>query len=277
MQKITVLGASGFVGSNLVKKIEKMQIDAFLPAKGDESIFERNLNNVIYCIGMTADFRTKPFETVEAHVSFLAKVLEKCKFDSFLYLSSARIYIANNLSEVATEDQPISVNPVTDPNDLYNISKLMGESLCLNCNKPGVRIARLSNVFGSDFDSSNFLTDILKDIISKQKIVLRTSLVSEKDYISVDDVCYLLLKVLLSGKKQVYNIVSGRNISNNQILNKIREFMPFDLKVVEDAPTIKFPPISNERVKQEFDFRPTKTLLEEIPILIHAYQDAMNV
>src|SRR5260370_39943856 len=125
MKRITILGGSGFSGSRLVTRMKELRIDCFCPARGEE-IADRNLGTVIYCIGLTADFRTRPFETVEAHVSKLREVLKGCEFDSLLYLSSARLYLRQE--GIAREDDPVQVNPLQDDH-LYNISKLMGESL----------------------------------------------------------------------------------------------------------------------------------------------------
>ena len=41
--------------------------------------------------------------------------------------------------------------------DLYNISKLMGEALCLASHSQKVRIARISNVIGNRKNHNDFL------------------------------------------------------------------------------------------------------------------------
>jgi len=43
---------------------------------GGRTPFRIDPGHVIYCIGLTADFRQKPFETIEAHVSKLAEVAQ---------------------------------------------------------------------------------------------------------------------------------------------------------------------------------------------------------
>ena len=64
---VTILGSSGFVGSNLKNKLVSVGINTYTPHRSEE-LSGKNLGHVIYCIGLTADFRTKPFETIEAHV-----------------------------------------------------------------------------------------------------------------------------------------------------------------------------------------------------------------
>ena len=50
-----------------------------------------------------------------------------------------------------------------DPGDLYNISKLMGESLVLNDSRNGFRVARISNVVGPSQPSATFIGSLLNE------------------------------------------------------------------------------------------------------------------
>jgi nucleoside-diphosphate-sugar epimerase len=187
---ITVLGATGFIGSNIVSKLVNDGEQVYAPERGED--FENNdLGDIIYCIGMTADFRTKPFETVDAHVCVLNRILKKCRFNSLTYLSSTRVYI-NASKAVAEENDKILVDPFSS-DELYTLTKLTGERLCLSSGK-NVKIARLSNIYGSDLNSDNFLADIVRRIYNDGEFTLYSSLSSAKDYLFIDDaVNYLLI------------------------------------------------------------------------------------
>ena len=115
---VTVLGATGFIGSHLVEKLKKLGMRVFAPRR-DEEVEGRDLGRVIYCIGLTADFRERPIETVEAHVCRLARVLRDCDFQLLLYMSSTRLYKSNPAP--AREENAIQVTSL-DPDDLYNAS-----------------------------------------------------------------------------------------------------------------------------------------------------------
>ncbi|HXP50012.1 MAG TPA: hypothetical protein VN922_08665, partial [Bacteroidia bacterium] len=93
--KYTILGSNGFIGSSLHKYLSERSEDCFCPPRNYIFDEKENLGHVIYCIGLTADFRDNPIETVNAHVSKLIKVLENTKYESFLYLSSTRVYAGN--------------------------------------------------------------------------------------------------------------------------------------------------------------------------------------
>jgi len=228
--KFSVFGSNGFIGSNLVNFLKSQKIECHELEPNDEKIFEKPLGHVIYCIGVTADFREKPLDTVNAHVCLLHKILKKCKFDSFLYLSSTRVY-AN--SSTTNEDAQLIVNP-NKFEEIYNISKIMGESLCLASEKPNVRIVRLSNVVGNNSNIDDFLSSLIYDAIINKKIILHTTLDSEKDYVHVNDVVNILPKISLHGKNSIYNIASGQNLSNEKIMKKIQEITNCGFEVAEN-------------------------------------------
>jgi nucleoside-diphosphate-sugar epimerase len=266
---ITILGASGFIGSHLVNRLQKYKLEFQAFGRGD-SLPSTNLGRVIYCIGLTADFRSKPFETVEAHVCTLLELVRNCQFDSLLYLSSTRLYAGSDSSD---EEQLLRVSP-HHASDLYNISKLMGESITLNCGRTG-RVARIANVYGPDFKSDNFLASVLRQAVNGEKIVLHTAPDSEKDYVWIADVVEQLIWIAAEGKEQIYNVASGVNVSNRELAEKLGQLMGCEVAFAAEAPLIKFPPITVKRVRREFGFIPS-TLLPDLPWLVQLYKEASS-
>jgi nucleoside-diphosphate-sugar epimerase len=258
----TVLGSTGFIGTNLVASLREQGHEIFAPRIADLDIGRRDLGDVIYAIGVTADFRSRPFDTVEAHVCVLRRVLESASFDSFLYLSSTRVY-----AHAATTDEAerVTVDP-SDPDELYNISKLMGEALCLGMDRETVRVARLSNVYG-DVTGPNFISEVLREALGTRRIRLRSSLSSAKDYVAIRDVVGILPLIARGGKARLYNVAGGRNVSHGELLGALGRLVPVTVDVRDDAPTIVFPPVSIERVRAEFGFAPAD-IIAELPGLI---------
>lgn len=261
-QVFTIIGANGFIGSHLVNYLRSLGHICNVPGKDDHTLFTKPLSNVIYCAGITSDFRTRPFDTVEAHVSLLSKILELSDFQSLVYLSSTRIYIH---SDSTSESSPI-LTKVNEPEDLFNLSKLLGESICLNSGRKNVRSARLSNVLGDDFGSDNFVISLLREAKATGKINLFTTLDSEKDYIHIQDVIELLLQISLNGQHSIYNVASGQNQSNRVIIEKINEIIPCEIHISETARKIQFKPIEILQIKKEFNFSP-RSILDLIPEL----------
>jgi nucleoside-diphosphate-sugar epimerase len=265
MRLVTVLGASGFIGSHLVARLQELEIEHVAVARNDE-IPDKHLGHLIYCIGLTADFRSRPLETVEAHVCHLLGVLRTCTFDSLLYLSSTRLYRA---AMIAKEDQDITINPA-NPSDLYNISKALGESMLLS-SEPRARVARLSSVYGPDWGSENFLTSIVRAAVDQKRVVLQSSFDSEKDYINVTDAVDILIKIALSGQDRIYNVASGVNVSHRELAERLGNLTGATFEVAANAPRVAFPPISVERISREFQFQ-AASVIEDLEILVQAYR-----
>jgi nucleoside-diphosphate-sugar epimerase len=270
MSLITILGASGFIGSNLVAELERRKAE-HLAIRRNDQIPQQNLGDVIYCIGVTADFRSKPFETVDAHVCRLREILKDGEFESLTYLSSTRVY-GNNVAP-AREEDPIAVAPA-NPSDLYNISKAMGESLALNCGR-NARVVRLANVYGADVSSENFLATVIKDAITTRKLVLKTSKDSVKDYVSIADVVPALIEIATRGRERIYNLASGVATSNAELAAGLCKAANCEVKFVGNAAQVIFPPIVIDRLRNEFDFKPAR-VLDDLNGLVGLYREMMR-
>src|SRR5262249_52328654 len=162
--------------TNLCRRLRGLGLEHYAPER-DEGLRGRELGGVVYFIGLTAGFRSRPLDTVDAHVCPLASIFRDCILDSILYLLTTRLYGCR--SGVAREEDEIFTRP-SEADDLYNVLKAMGESVVLSCGKRG-RVARISNVYGGDFDSDNFLSSVIRDALAKGAVTIRTSPDSAKD------------------------------------------------------------------------------------------------
>jgi nucleoside-diphosphate-sugar epimerase len=203
---------------------------------------------------------------VTAHVGKLNEVLRDCRFDSLVYLSSTRVYQG---AAETVEEGPLQVSPAA-AGDLVNLSKAMGESLALNCGRP-VRIARLSNVYGPDFRSQNFLASVIRDALGDGVVTLQTAPESAKDYIHVGDVVDLLIRIGASGTQRMYNVASGCNVSHADLLRHVQGLTGCDVRALPAAPAVVFPTIRIDRVQQEFGFSP-RGVLGDLPWLVECYR-----
>ena len=266
----TVLGADGFIGRHLVRRLQADAVPVRACGRAElanEGLLDCELGHVVYCIGLTADFRERPFDTVEAHVGVLASLLRRARFDSLTYLSSTRVYAH---SAAANEDSPLTVRP-GDPGDLYNLSKLAGESLCVASGRP-TRVVRLSNVYGDDLDSENFISEILRQAACEKKVLLRSSPASAKDFVSIDDVTSWLVPVARHGRERFYNLARGENTSNQVLASRLRE-LGVEVKFTAATSDSIFPRIDCSRVGQEFHAA-RHDLLEDLPSLLKSFSDA---
>ncbi len=251
----SVFGASGFIGSALVSHLRKKgrRVRAIGRRDGDAVLQSREpLRHVIFAIGVTADFRSRPFDTIDAHVTMINRILREGDFLSLTYLSSTRVYQDN---ATTSEEGPILVTP-TSPSAPYNISKIAGESICLNCGRPNVRVARLSNVVGLGAGQQAFVDQLLREGLNRGAIALRSHPDSAKDYIALEDVLRLLELISAQGQETIYNVASGEQTSHREVIEIIVRETGWRADLDLTAPRVDFPQIDTNRIKREFGFVP---------------------
>lgn len=256
----TVLGAQGFIGRALSQWLSANSYEVYKPAR-QLSLMDVTTSlrgHVVYCIGLTADFRSRPWDTVDAHIGVLRHLLAEGNFASLTYLSSTRVYQG---SDVGHEDASLVVCP-KEADQLYNLSKLMGESLChaSHCLERPVRVVRLSNVLGSDLTSANFIYSLLREALTTGSIELNSNPDSAKDYIVLSDVTSMLEQIALRGQAHCYNLASGQKISHGEIVQIIAALTGAYVSVTPHAPLISFPSIDIRRLREEFNFTPQSPL-----------------
>lgn len=263
-ERFTVFGGGGFIGSRLVKTLTTT---GHTVVTIDRSSWPENgadLGHVIFTIGMTAQFRGLPFETVETQIFRLYDALNRYRYSSFLYLSSTRLYQG---AVTTSEDTNISACP-NDPDAIYNLTKATAECLCQSINNPAVRVVRLSNVYGPELDSNLFLADVMREAALTGRVTFRSHPLSAKDYVHVSNVADLLPSIALKGTKRTYNVGFGRNVNNAEIGAALAK-LGIMINYLPDAPELSFPEIDISRLTAEFP-QPTFELLPTIPALLEA-------
>jgi nucleoside-diphosphate-sugar epimerase len=262
----TVLGATGYVGAALVAALERGGHLVHPVTRGTlPALLEtrRNAGHVIDCIGITGDFRNRPHDTAEAHVGVTARCLARLEFDSFLFLSSTRVYAR---AASTHEGSPLACLPA-DPSDLYNLTKLAGEALCLADPRPTVRVVRVSNIHGGSLPTDTFLGALLQEGRTTGSVVFRQSPRSCKDYVSLADVTHLLPLIAVYGRHRLYNLASGVNTSHAAIALLLRRHAGWRVSFAPNAPAVRFPPIDIGRLATEFG-RPLSNSSEQIARLV---------
>lgn len=259
MTSYTVLGAQGRIGRALVAALRAQGLAVFAPQRDDPALFTQELGWVIDAAGITADFRQRPHDTVQAHVCRLGPLLQRARFEGFLYLSSTRVYAG---SRGTCESTPLQVNPL-EGGDLYNLSKLLGEALCLNDARPTVKVARLSNVVSPGDDSGPDFVPSLWREARRGRIVLRSAPDSAKDYLHLADVCELLPRLAQQARHRLVNLASGRQTTHAQWVAHIAAHTGCEVAVAPCAPMQGFAPIDTTRLRELFDFQPRPIFDEE--------------
>lgn len=244
--KFSVLGAAGFVGTALTNYLRTLGDDVDPYTRSTAPPKNRNLGTVFYCVGVTSDYRSRLLDTAESHVSTLVDFIRNYEFEKLVYLSSTRVYTG---SASGAEDAPLCVRP-NDPLEVYNLSKLTGESIIAGLGDRGVCV-RLSNVLGVDSRPKNFVFELCRQAVLGQ-IHLKSSLDSRKDYVHMRDVVDLLARIGRSEVSGCYNLAYGRSISNAEIVGLIETLTKCVVEVADQPELGLFPEINMTKTDARF-------------------------
>jgi nucleoside-diphosphate-sugar epimerase len=267
----TILGAGGFIGAALVAWLESQDhaVHAITRASLPALLASRRpAGHVIDCIGLTGDFRSRPMDTAEAHVGLVAHCLSELHFDSFLLLSSTRVY---GRAGTTHEDTALPMLPA-DPSDLYNVTKLAGEALGLANPRHAIRVVRVSNVYGITMPTQTFLGQVLHEGRATGEVLFQQGAASAKDYISVATVVRMLPAVAVRGRQRIYNLASGSNTSHATIANRLHEIAGWRTSFQANAPTLRYLPIDTARLDDEFGST-SSNLSADLPTLLSLEQE----
>jgi nucleoside-diphosphate-sugar epimerase len=270
----TILGAGGFIGRALVAWLASQEHVVHPVTRGSLPALlaaRRPAGHVIDCVGLTGDACRHPLETIEAHIALVGRCLARMSCDSFLFLSSTRVYAH---AETTDEGAVLPQNPA-DPSDLYSVTKLAGEAVCLADPRPTIRVARLSNVYGVGMPEQTFLGKLLREGQATGSIILRQAPDTEMDYVDIRTVARLLPAIATTGRRRVYNLASGINTAHADIAGALSDLVGWRATFAPDAPTVRYRPIDTSRLRGEFGSG-TSDLLADLPLLARDGQPAMR-
>ena len=263
----TLIGGHGFIGRRLHERLARDGWSLWRPRRDDPDLWRRDLGQVFYCAGLTADYAERPAATVEAHASLLGRVLEGARYESLVYLSSTRLY--DSLGGVeATETMPLRLDP-DDPRHLFDLSKALGESLCRAAGRGRARVARLSCVWSGASDDSGFLSTLIRDALARrtaadpalrQRLQVNSSPRLERDYVHIDDVLAALVSLAGHDGFGIYNVAGGRNVANDELFDVIGAASGCDVIATGWRTPPSLPRISIERMAATFGWAPAATL-----------------
>jgi nucleoside-diphosphate-sugar epimerase len=269
--RFTILGSRGFIGRHLVTYLQSRGHDVISVEANDLSTSEKGLGNIVYSIGLTGDFRSRPFATIEAHISLFSRLFQTLQFDSWTYLSTTRIYASVAPGRYANEEDVLLVKPSHD--SLYDLSKLTGEALCMSSSNPFIRVARLSSVYGLGMSASTFLGSIINDLSNGNSVEIGEARRSAKDYVAVSDVCKSIEFIATHGRHRIYNVASGRNTTHNEIAERLRTVSKTEICFKPKSALRRFPRIDNRRLLGEFSFEPRNVVLDIAELLVAQNQN----
>ena len=263
----TIIGGRGYVGSALANHLRARGHRVSVPEKESAKLFGRDLGRVFYCAGYTGDFGLDPSATIEAHAGLLSRLLRDGEFQHLTYLSSTRVYDAV-VGPFVDENEAFPLDPGNERH-LYDLTKLLGEWLCLNLAPERSAIARLSCVYDGNLEVPAFLPLLVRRLSIYGVGSIAGWPQGERDYVHLDDVCQALFAISESEATGVFNVASGENVSNLALCRHILDSTGFEVVMSppEDVPPLIPPTISIARIKQQFGIEP-RSVMDALPEII---------
>ena len=240
------------MGQHVCAALRAADQPVWAPDRSDTSWLHSQHGSVVFAAGLTADFRQRPLDTVDAHVGLLTQMLRHTRFERMVYLSSTRVYSGQSSTD---EDAPLLVRP-TDGSDLYNLSKLMGESLCMAHPNRHISVLRLSNVVGGLPVQADSFLGMLWAEAKRGHIQLQAHPESAKDYIHINEVVHAVLAALSRGASRIYNVASGFNLPHREWASTLAGVAGATWSAHESAAKWSFPVICNQRLRNELGVPP---------------------
>jgi len=302
---VLVTGASGFVGSNLVKKLilEKSKVIT-LSQKGSKlqtdtieeigivedfdrvnSIIKKHKVGIIFHLAaqpIVEVGQTNPIKTFEVNIQGTWNILEAARQQSIqkvIIASTAHVYGNNPKVPFKEEFFP-------QPSRPYETSKacadLLAQSFADTYDLP-VEIPRFVNIYGpGDLNFSRLIPKVIKSVLVGKKPEV-WDIGSVRDFLYIDDAinAYLMLaeKQFTNSKRvRVFNFGTGKPIKIYdlilKIINLVNETIEVEMKnPPEDRSNeIKKQYVSIAKAKRELKWHPKTTLDKGLVKTIDWYQ-----
>lgn len=286
-KKILVTGGKGFMGSNLVKRLQKEQAQVSIFDLSDgfdiqnkdqlQDFIKRKYDIVFHLAGLSGSHKSIREKLKFIEINTLASI---SLFELLIkYSPTTKLIISSSRLEYGSPHYlPVDENHLTNPTSIYGISKLAVTQLAHiyhQKNNLDVTIFRTSNVYGPHPDSKFAGYNVVNHFIDLAKndnvLTIYGDGNQRRDYLFIDDMTNaLILAASQKSSGQIYNLGSGKGIKFKDmaglIIKKVGkgkiEFSqwPEDLKVLETGSYIS----NISKIKRELDFSPKVSFEEGI-------------
>jgi UDP-glucose 4-epimerase len=291
--RIIVTGGAGFIGSNIVDKLIKLNFEVaiidnlstgkkeFINPKAkfyELDIFDSKLESIFNDIkpelvihhAAQIDVQSSlnnPIFDAQTNILGTINILEQCKKNNvqkILYASSAAVYGSPNYLGV---DELHNI----DPSSFYGISKHTPEHYIKTysqlCNLD-YTILRYANVYGIRQDpkgEGGVISIFLDKLLNNQNVMIYGNGEQTRDFIFINDIVNANICALTKGSRSIFNISTNTQTSINELFNimtKISNRYAIPNYADQKPGDIMHSRLNNELAKKLLGWSPEYSLFE---------------
>ena len=257
MEKVLVSGATGFVGANLVRRLLKENFNVHILIRESSDIWR--LRDIIHEVNDhkvdLRDFKTLTKTISEIQPDYIihlaiyggrlgqkdeTEILESNLVGTINLINAStninyKCFInTGSSSEYGIKTKAMLESDICEPTHMYGITKASATMYCnyrASFDNKNIGTLRLFSPFGEFEDKGRLVPDLIIGAINNKRVLLANP-ESVRDYIFIEDVCDIYLKILKEPEKlkgQIFNIGLGKQRSVEYMANIVKD------KISEDV------------------------------------------
>jgi len=227
--KVLVTGSNG----NLAKSITRNSVnhDFQLISRSEwnniENVSFDGVDVIIHCAyNLKESIKDNPSGILNSNIVSTAVLLEKAKeynVKRFIFISSCAVYGDSSTTKESLACVPKSFNGLT--------KKINEELIFEFCKNTSIsaNVLRVFNLYGGD-DHFSVVNWIMKSAKENSSFNLNNDGISQRDFVHVDDVSKVVLKVIEDNvDHKVLNVGTGLSTSIKDIVSRVQSKMPVNI------------------------------------------------
>lgn len=297
LKSILITGGLGFIGSNLMNKIDQNKYNIIVLDKNNDqsklpdinfTFINSDIDQIekyydiiknVSCVIHLASTSIPNTTNLNPILDMQNEVIKNLIFFNFLSNKGIKniIYPSSGgtvYGEINSDSNSIQHTP--KPISYYGAHKLLQENylrIFEQNNSLNPIILRISNPYGynqSNYKKQGLIGTVIKTAINNNEIEIWGDGSVIRDYIYIDDLSDLIIKCINKGKSGTFNIGSGEGYSTNEILKKIEKIhgTQLNIKFVEAIEfDVKKSVLDISKTAKYFNWKPKISINKGIELL----------